>query len=384
MGVLSAISILLPLTFGMKPVAAILMLAGITYGAQYGGAICSILLNLPCHPPHAVTCLDGFPLTKQGRGGVGPRHHPSSPPCVAPHSGSCEMIFFAPIVAGMSPTSSGRPRSACLMLLGLIAGSTLAKGSPLKGVAMTILGLLLGLVGTDLTTGDGSVSPSAFVNLFDGIELVVAVARPVRDRRVSEEREQQRRPINTDLHEAAHARHATEQGGREAGGASDSARHDHRLALCDDSGHRADHRLLRLLFRGEEDRASDPSRFGHGAIEGVASPEASTHSAVQADFIPTMSLGIPGDAVMALLLGALVIQGITPGPRLIVEHPDIFWGSHRQLLDRQHHPRRVERADDRHLGEDAGDPLPIPLSERDLLRLHGRLSPRRTRSSTCC
>src|SRR4051812_23840939 len=151
MGVLSAISILLPITFGMKPVAAVLMLSGIYYGAQYGGAICSILLNLPCHPPHAVTCLDGFPMTKQGRGGVALGITMMGSAFGAAF-GIMQMIFFAPLVA-KAALNFGPSEICMLMMLGLLAGSTLAKGSPLKGVAMTVFGLLLSTVGTDLDSG---------------------------------------------------------------------------------------------------------------------------------------------------------------------------------------------------------------------------------------
>src|ERR1700726_3500604 len=144
MGVLATISILLPLTFGMKPVAAILMLAGVYYGAQYGGAICSILLNLPCHPPHAVTCLDGYPLTKQGKGGTALGVTVISS-FVGASFGITEMIFLAPALVKIA-LKFGPAEICSLMLLGLLAGSTLARGSPLKGIAMTICGLLIGII----------------------------------------------------------------------------------------------------------------------------------------------------------------------------------------------------------------------------------------------
>src|ERR1700737_200065 len=169
MGPVATISILLPLTFGMAPVPAILMLSGVYYGAQYGGAICSILLNLPCHPPHAVTCLDGFPMTKQGRGGValGLTVFASF---VGASWGITEMIFLSPLLvrAGLQ---FGPAEVCSLMLLGLLAGSTLARGSPIKGVAMTVLGLFLGSVGTDLETGSERYT-FGLTELDDGIELI--------------------------------------------------------------------------------------------------------------------------------------------------------------------------------------------------------------------
>src|ERR1700757_2050292 len=151
MGPLATISILLPLTFGMKPVAAILMIAGVYYGAQYGGAICSILLNLPCHPPHAVTCLDGFPLTQQGKGGTALAVTMIGS-FIGASFGITEMIFLAPVLVKVA-LQFGPTEICSLMLLGLLAGSTLARGSPLKGIAMTLVGLLLGIVGTDIETG---------------------------------------------------------------------------------------------------------------------------------------------------------------------------------------------------------------------------------------
>src|ERR1700692_146292 len=169
MGPLATISILLPLTFGMKPVGAILMLAGVMYGAQYGGAICSILLNLPCHPPHAVTCLDGYPMTQQGRGGVALGITMLSSFRGASF-GITEMIFLAPVLVQVA-LQFGPWEICSLMLLGLLAGSTLARGSPVKGVAMTVLGLMIGIIGTDLETGAERFT-FGLTELDDGVELV--------------------------------------------------------------------------------------------------------------------------------------------------------------------------------------------------------------------
>jgi TctA family transporter len=321
MGVMAAISVLLPLTFVMKPVAAILMLAGIYYGAQYGGAICSILLNLPCHPPHAVTCLDGYPLTLQGRGGTALGITMLSS-FVGASFGIMEMIFFAPLLVELAFKFG--PADICsLMLLGLLAGSTLAKTAPLKGVAMTVLGLLLGLVGTDVNTGETRFT-FGFVQLYDGVEIVAlalglfgiaeflksvnkvapvtAVGTTVRLRDMLPRRGELRRAIPAMVR------------GTLIG------------SLCAMIPGTGPTIASFVAYATEKKISRTPERFGHGAIEGVACPEAATHASVQADFIPTMSLGIPGDSVMALILGALIIQGIQPGPQLIREHPDIFWG----------------------------------------------------------
>jgi putative tricarboxylic transport membrane protein len=321
MGPLATISILLPLTFGMKPVAAILMLAGVYYGAQYGGAICSILLNLPCHPPHAVTCLDGFPLTQQGKGGTALAITVIAS-FVGASWGITEMVFLAPVLVQVA-LQFGPAEVCSLMLLGLLAGSTLARGSPLKGVAMMVLGLLLGIVGSDIETGTERFT-FGLTRLSDGIELAalalglfgigeflnsVNQAAPI-SARYTNVRLRDMRPTKADLKLSF----LPMLRGTLIGSL---------CALIPGTGPTI---ASFVAYATEKKISKSPERFGQGALEGVACPEASTHSSVQGDFIPTMSLGIPGDAVMALLLGALIIQGIVPGPQLIKQHPDIFWG----------------------------------------------------------
>lgn len=321
MGVLSAVSILLPLTFGMQPVAAILMIAGIFYGAQYGGAICSILLNLPCHPPHAVTCLDGFPMTQKGKGGVALGITMMGAVFGAAF-GIVQMIVLAPYIANIA-YSFGSAEICSLMLLGLLAGSTLSKGSPIKGVAMTVLGMLLGLVGTDINTNVERYTFGAF-ELADGIELVAlslglfGIAEFLRS-------VNNVMPVNTayaklGLKDMRPSKAEMKQA------AMPILRGTIIGSLCSLIPGTGPTIASFVAYAAEKKISKTPERFGHGAIEGVAAPESSTHSSTQGDFIPTMSLGIPGDAAMALLLGALIIHNITPGPRLIVEHPDIFWG----------------------------------------------------------
>jgi putative tricarboxylic transport membrane protein len=321
LGPLATISILLPLTFGIKPVGAILMLAGVMYGAQYGGAICSVLLNLPCHPPHAVTCLDGFPMTKQGRGGVALGLTVMAS-FVGASWGITEMIFLSPLLVRVA-LEFGPAEICSLMLLGLLAGSTLARGSPLKGVAMTVLGLMLGIVGTDLETGAERFT-FGMTHLDDGIELVAlalglfGIAEFMNsvnqvaqvNTKYTNVRLRDMRPSKSELKQAI----APMFRGTLVGSL---------CALIPGTGPTI---ASFVAYATEKKISRHPEKFGTGLIEGVISPEASTHSSVQGDFIPTMSLGIPGDAVMALLLGALMIQGIVPGPQLIKEHPDIFWG----------------------------------------------------------
>jgi len=320
MGALSAISILLPLTYSLQPVPAILMLAGIYYGSMYGGAIGAILLNLPSHPPHAVTCLDGYPLTKQGKGGIAL----SITMLVSFFAASCGiivMIFASPLLVSVA-FQFGPPELFSIMLLGLLCGATMSKGSALKGVAMTIFGLIVGAVGTDINSGVSRFT-FGFHELTDKVELVALALGLF--------------------------------------GVADFLCNINRMHIVGSSANvrfrdmrpsRAEMKqsffpmlrgtLVGLLFGAmpgtgptittfvayaiEKKVSKTPERFGSGALEGVASPEASSHSKTQVDFIPTMSLGIPGDAVMALILGALLIQGIQPGPLLITEHADLFWG----------------------------------------------------------
>jgi len=321
LGPLATISILLPLTFGIQPVGAILMLAGVMYGAQYGGAICSILLNLPCHPPHAVTCLDGYPMTKQGRGGValGVTVFASF---VGASWGITEMVFLAPVLVRVA-LQFGPAEICSLMLLGLLAGSTLARGSPLKGVAMTVLGLMLGIVGSDIETGAERFT-FGLTELDDGVELVAlalglfGLAEFMNS--VNQQTELNAKYVNIRMRDMRPTREDVRRSifpmlrGTIIG------------SLCSLIPGTGPTIASFVAYATEKKVSKTPEKFGTGMIEGVVCPETSTHSSTQGDFIPTMSLGIPGDAVMALLLGALMIQGIVPGPQLISQHPDIFWG----------------------------------------------------------
>lgn len=320
MGTLAAISILLPLTYALNPVAAVLLLGGIFYGAQYGGAICSILLNLPCHPSHAVTCIDGYPMTKKGMAGtaLGVTVIASF---FAASCGIIIMLLFSQQVVNVA-LKFGAPEYFSAMLLGLLAGGTLSKGSPLKGVAMTVVGLLLGTVGMDIYTGrfrytfgqlelgDGIQLTALAMGLFGVSEFLRSVNKLKVIHSSARVRARDLWPKLSDLRQSFWPMVRGTLVGIVTGflpavGPTISSF---------------------ISYSIEKKLARKPERFGHGAIEGVVSPEASTHANVQIDFIPTMTLGIPGEAVMALLLSALLIKGITPGPQLMGSHPDIFWG----------------------------------------------------------
>lgn len=320
LGAMAAMSILLPLTYAMSPVAAVLMLAGIFYGSMYGGAISAILLNLPVHPPHAVACLDGYPLTMKGRGGavLGIAMVASF---FAASIGILVMIFFSPLLVKVA-FKFGAAELFSVMLLGLVAGSTMSKGSPVKGIAVTLFGLLLGIVGTDANTGamrftfglpgleDGINLIALAMGLFGVGEFLLHVNRM---KVVGSGLKMRLRDMRPTRDEARRSFFPMIRGTL--------------VGLFFGALPGTGPTITTFVAYALENKvAKNPEKFGHGAIEGVASPEAASHSKTQVDFIPTMTLGIPGDEVMALMLGALLIQGIQPGPQLIVSHPDIFWG----------------------------------------------------------
>lgn len=321
MGVLAAISILLPLTYAMTPTAALMMLAGIYYGAQYGGGITCILLNLPGTPSHAVTCLDGNPLAKQGKSGSA-----LFMLVMSSFIGACVgiliMILFSPILVEVA-FKFGPAEYFSMMMLGLFAGATLAKGSAIKGVAMVFLGLLLGVVGTDVNTGTIRYA-FGVIELSDGVQLVALAMGlfGLADFFANVNRIGKATVVNT----GAKRMSVRPEPGDIKKSIAPIARGSaigSLLGILPGTGAT----IASFMSYAVEKRVSKtPGRFGNGAIEGVAGPESANNSAAQTSFIPTMSLGIPGDSVMALMLGALIIHGIQPGPQMVTEHADIFWG----------------------------------------------------------
>ncbi len=320
MGPLTTISMLLPLTYVIPPVPAILMLAGIFYGSQYGGAIGAILLNLPSHPPHAVTCLDGYPMTQRGRGGaaLGITMMASF---FAASVGILIMIFLSPVLEAVA-FKFGPTEISAIMLLGLLAGATMSRGSALKGIAMTLLGLVVGTMGTDVNSGtmrftfgipelaDGVDLAALSLGLFGIADFLVTINRVEIKSHEARVSMRDMRPTRAELKEAFWPMMRGTAVGTVFGAMPGTGPTITTF----------------IAYALERKISKTPEKFGQGMIAGVAAPEASAHSKTQVDFIPTMSLGIPGDAVMALLLGALVIKGIQPGPQLITAHPDIFWG----------------------------------------------------------
>jgi len=319
-GALAAISLLLPITFHLEPTAAIVMLAGVYYGAQYGGSTAAILLNLPGTPSSAVACLDGYPMAKQGRAGVA-LFMTTVASFIGSMLGIVALVAFAPGIAEVG-LLFGAAEYFSIMLLGLIAAATLAAGSPLKGLAMVLFGLLLGTVGTDVNSGVprfdfeipelmDAISLVALAMALFGIAELISSVNLKRDGEVKEKitlrsmlpsREDVRQSVRPMLR------------GSGIGGFMGKTKAFYESIAAF------------MSYAVEKKVAKDPSRFGKGAIEGVTAPESANNAAAQTAFVPTLSLGIPGDAVMALMLGALIIHGIQPGPMLMTAQPELFWG----------------------------------------------------------
>src|ERR671931_260847 len=319
-GPIATIAMLLPLTFHLEPTSGLIMLAGIFYGAQYGGSTTAILVNLPGETSSVVTCIDGHQMARQGRAGAA-----LAVAALGSFFAGCVstalIATFAPPLAKVGQ-SFGAPEYFSLMVLGLIAAVVLAHGSVIKAVAMIILGLLVGLVGTDGNTG-GTRFTFGIRELTDGIDVATLAIGLFG---VGE--------IITNLSHAEQSRSVVTQKITRLW----PTREDFRLAWPDTLRGTALGSILGVLPGGgatlssfaayalEKKSAKDPSRFGHGAVEGVAGPESANNAGAQTSFIPMLTLGIPGNAVMALMIGALTIHGIAPGPQIMSERPLMFWG----------------------------------------------------------
>jgi putative tricarboxylic transport membrane protein len=322
LGPLPTVAMLLPITFTLPPEGALIMLAGIYYGAQYGGSTTSILINVPGESSSVVTALDGHAMAKQGRAGAA---------LAIAAVGS----FFAGTVATVAIAVIGPPLARIaqqfgaaeyfsLMVLGLVGAVVLAHGSVVKAVAMVVLGLLLGLVGQDVTSG-ASRFTFGLPELSDGIGFVtIAMGLFGLAEIMSNLEKAQRRGVERDEIAKVHGLMPTWPDLKASWG-----------SILRGTGVGS---LLGILPGGgailasfsayalEKKVARDPSRFGQGAIEGVAGPESANNAAAQASFIPLLTLGIPSNPLMALMIGAMMIQGITPGPQVMTKQPALFWG----------------------------------------------------------
>jgi TctA family transporter len=318
-GPAATIALLLPITYTLDPVSALIMLAGIYYGAQYGGSTTAILINLPGEASSAVTTIDGYRMAQQGRAGVALA---TAAICsfFAGTFATLLVALFAPPLTTIA-LSFGAPEYFALITLGLVSAVALAHGSILNALAMIITGLLLGLVGTDLYTGAMRFTMGQ-IDLADGLDFIAVsvgvfgiaeVLKNLEDTsprtsimsRVTglmPTREDWRRMIPPMLRGSILG---SLLGPLPGAGATVSAF----------GAYAVEKRISR-----------NPEKFGNGAIEGVAAPEAANNACAQTSFIPMLTLGIPVSPVMAMMLGALTIQGIVPGPRVITQNPDLFWG----------------------------------------------------------
>src|SRR5436853_6413939 len=318
-GTVATIAMLLPITFGLPPVVACIMLAGIYYGAQYGGSTTSVLVNIPGEATSVITCLDGHQMARQGRAGAA---------LAIAAIGS----FFAGCVATVLVAALGAPLTSLallfgpaeyfsLMCLGLIFAVVLAKGSVPKALTMILTGLLLSMIGSDLETGAERMT-WGIPELSDGIGFVVVgmgvfgfgeILRNLENpgsREIVQSTVTGLMPTLPDLKASAGAiGRGTVLGsllGILPGGGAIIASF--------------------AAYTFEKRISKNPQRFGRGAIEGVAAPEAANNAAAQTSFIPLLTLGIPPNAVMALMVGAMTIHGIVPGPQVMTKQPELFWG----------------------------------------------------------
>ncbi|HWV20495.1 MAG TPA: tripartite tricarboxylate transporter permease [Devosia sp.] len=318
-GPTATIAMLLPITFSLSPAAALIMLAGIYYGAQYGGSTTAILINLPGESSSAVTAIDGYQMAKNGRAG-----HALATAALgsffAGTVGTLLLAFFAPPLA-RAALNFGAPEYFALIVLGLLVSIALAHGSILKALAMIVLGLLLGMVGQDIYTGTPRFT-FGIRELYSGLNFVsvavgiFGVAEILRNLENEKGRDVMVKSVsNLWLGKEEFKRIIAPVIRGTALGSV--------LGILPGGGH-----ILASFasYSAEKRLSKNPAEFGHGAIEGVAGPESANNAAAQTSFIPLMTLGIPAHPVMALMVGAFILQGITPGPNVINDQPALFWG----------------------------------------------------------
>jgi TctA family transporter len=321
-GPLAAIAMLLPATFNLPPVGALIMLSGIYYGTQYGGSTTSILVNLPGESASVVTCIDGHQMAKNGRAGPA-LAIAAIASFFAGTVGTVLIALAGPPLAEMA-LKFGAPEYFSLMTMGLIASAVLASGSMLKAIAMIFLGLLIGIVGTDVNSGMSRFTFGAS-GLADGLSFVVVAMGLFGFGEILANLEKGEEAASRDLlktkidHLYPTLRDMKLSVGPVMRGTAIGAF----FGTLPGAGPTIS---AFSSYAMEKKVAAHPEEFGKGAIQGVAGPEAANNAAAQCAFIPTLTLGIPGSGTMALILGALTIQGIAPGPQVMTQRPDLFWG----------------------------------------------------------
>jgi len=319
LGPAAAISLLLPASFRLTPAGALILLAGIYYGAMYGGSTTSILVNIPGESAAVVTCLDGYEMAKKGKAGpaLGIAAFGSF---IAGTLAVIGLMFLAPPLAAMA-LAFGPPEYTTLVILGVVVLTFMVRGSMLKALMMATFGIFLSTVGLDAVSGVARFSFGS-VELMDGIGLVPVVMGLFG---ISEVLLNLELEIRTEFLKSKIKSYLP-------------TRDDWRrsffpilrgsllgffLGILPGGGVT----LASFVSYAVEKRVSKyPEKFGTGMIEGVAGPEAANNSATGGSFIPLLTLGIPGNVIMAILMGAMMIHGLQPGPNLINEHPDVFWG----------------------------------------------------------
>ena len=318
-GPVATIAMLLPTTYALQPVSALIMLAGIYYGAQYGGSTTAILVNMPGEASSVVTCLDGYQMARRGQAGAAL----ATAALASFFAGTCATILVAGVSLPLSALALkfGPAEYFSLMVLGLIGAVVLAHGSLLKAIAMILVGLLLGIVGTDVNSGVVRFD-FGIPELSDGIGVVVVAMGlfGFAEIIVNLESTEKREIVRTKL------------------GGLWFTKDQFRLAAPAALRGTALGSVLGVLPGGgamlssfasytiEKKVARDPSQFGKGAIQGVAGPEAANNAGAQSSFIPLLTLGIPENAVMAMMVGAMTIHNIQPGPQVMTSNPGLFWG----------------------------------------------------------
>jgi putative tricarboxylic transport membrane protein len=318
-GATATIAMLLPITFQLEPVSSLIMLAGIYYGAQYGGSTTAILINMPGESSSAVTAIDGYQMARRGRAGTALAVAALGSFFAGTVSTFLVAIFAPPLTE--VALKFGAAEYFSLMVLGLVMSVALAHGSVLKALAMVVLGLLLGMVGTDIYTGAPRFT-LGITEYADGLNFVAlavgvfGIAEILRNLENETDREVMTRNINRLLPTGSELRQMIGPVLRGTGVGSV-------LGILPGGG-----AILASFasYTVEKKLSKHPEEFGKGALAGVAGPESANNAGAQTSFIPLLTLGIPANPVMALMIGAMIIQGIVPGPNVVSEQPQLFWG----------------------------------------------------------
>ena len=318
LGPLATIAMLLPLTFSLDPISALIMLAGIYYGAQYGGSTTAILVNLPGENSSVVTAIDGYQMARQGRGGAA-----LATAALASVLAGVIATFF---IAGFSPIlakaalSFKSPEYFSLMIVGLFAAVILANGSIIKAIGMVVIGLILGTVGTDLNSGANRFT-FGLLNLMSGLEFV-AISMGLFAFAEIMSNVAQKASAKTDLHKVSRLWPSKQDFRYGTPAALRGTMLGSVLGILPGGGAAL---ASFSAYSLEKKVARDPSQFGKGAIQGVAGPEAANNAAAQTSFIPMLTLAIPSNGVMALMMGAMMVHNIVPGPMILTQNAPMFW-----------------------------------------------------------